>query len=106
MSKFLGHLFSEDVIAEIYRKKVSRLSGGQKQRLNLLRGLALQTDLLILDEPLNGLDFESSVRVLEMLRRRLEEGSSILVISHNEEIFDSQVNADDVYVLREDASSS
>ena len=104
VSGFLGHLFSEDVIREIFKKKVSRLSGGQKQRLNLLRGLALQTDLLILDEPLNGLDFESSVRVLEMLRRRLEEGSAILVISHNEEIFDSQVHPEDVYVLREDGS--
>ncbi len=102
LSGFLEHLFSTEVIREIFRKKVSRLSGGQKQRLNLLRGLALQTDLLILDEPLNGLDFESSVRVLEMLRRRLNEGSAILVISHNEEIFDSQVHPEDVYLLHED----
>lgn len=106
LTEFLEHLFPPDVIRDILDRKVSRLSGGQKQRLNLLRGLALQTDLLILDEPLNGLDFESSVRVLEMLRRRLDGGSAILVISHNEEIFDSQVRPDDVYYLRESPEMS
>ena len=99
--EFLEHLFSVEVARAIYKKKVSNLSGGQKQRLNLLRGLALHTDVLILDEPLNGLDFESAVRVLAMLRERLEHGSTILVISHNEEIFDSQVRPEDVYYLGE-----
>ncbi|MGA9121360.1 MAG: ATP-binding cassette domain-containing protein [Bacteroidota bacterium] len=97
----LENLFSGEVAREIFAKKVAGLSGGQKQRLNLLRGLSLQTDLLILDEPLNGLDFESGVRVLEMLRLRLEKGGAILVISHNEEIFDSQVRPEDVYFLGE-----
>ncbi len=80
---------------------MARLSGGQKQKLNLLRGLFLETQLIILDEPLNGLDFDSTTRVLLMLRQRLRRGNAILVISHNEEIFDSQVREEDVYYLSE-----
>jgi peptide/nickel transport system ATP-binding protein len=97
----LESLFAPEVARAILEKKVGNLSGGQKQRLNLLRGISLETDLLILDEPLNGLDFESGVRVLDMLRHRLNKGSAILVISHNEEIFDSQVRPENVYYLGE-----
>jgi peptide/nickel transport system ATP-binding protein len=95
----LEQLFEPDAAREILEREVSRLSGGQKQRLNLLRGLSLETGLIILDEPLNGLDFESSVRVLDLLRESLARGSSILIISHNEEIFDSQVPVQGVYYL-------
>jgi len=81
------------------KKMVWMLSGGQKQRLNLLRGLLLSTDILILDEPLNGLDFESCTRVVEMLRGKLARGTGILVISHNEEIFDALTDEEDRYYL-------
>lgn len=84
-----GELFDEEEIRVLLPKKVRLLSGGQKQRLNLLRGLVLDTDILILDEPLNGLDFESCTRVVRMLQRRMEAGMAVLVISHNEEIFDA-----------------
>ncbi|MBI5471273.1 MAG: ATP-binding cassette domain-containing protein [Ignavibacteriae bacterium] len=89
-----------DVDERFLRKKVKHLSGGQKQRLNLLRGFALDTDVLILDEPLNGLDFESAGKVIAMLRRKQEAGKGILLISHNEEIFDNIVRPENVYHLR------
>mgnify|MGYP003381997072 CR=1 FL=1 len=84
-----GELFEESEIRELLPKKVRFLSGGQKQRLNLLRGLVLDTDILILDEPLNGLDFESCTRVVRILQQKMAAGMAILVISHNEEIFDA-----------------
>ena len=84
-----GELFDEREIRELLPKKVRFLSGGQKQRLNLLRGLVLDTDILILDEPLNGLDFESCTRVVRILQQKMAAGMAILVISHNEEIFDA-----------------
>jgi peptide/nickel transport system ATP-binding protein len=93
-----GELFDPDEIRDLLRKKVRMLSGGQKQRLNLLRSLALDTDLLILDEPLNGLDFDSCTRVIRMLHRKMEAGMGLLVISHNEEIFDTLAGSD-VYYL-------
>jgi peptide/nickel transport system ATP-binding protein len=81
------------------RRKISALSGGQKQRLNLLRSLYLDTDLLIVDEPLNGLDFNSSTKVIALLQDRRTRGKSVLIISHNEEIFDTQVSPGHVYYL-------
>lgn len=96
----MSDLFDEDTSTEIADKKVKALSGGQKQRLNLLRGFLLDTGIIILDEPLNGLDFESTTRVLEMIRRKQEAGCGILIISHNEEIFEAIVPEDNIYTLR------
>jgi peptide/nickel transport system ATP-binding protein len=95
----LSELFEDEPDHEFLRKPVKHLSGGQKQRLNLLRSMVLDTDILILDEPLNGLDFESSVKVLAKIEDRLQRGKSVLVISHNEEIFDSLAAPEDVYYL-------
>jgi peptide/nickel transport system ATP-binding protein len=97
----LRELFDpEDVTADFLKKEVRLLSGGQKQRLNLLRGLFLDTDVLIVDEPLNGLDFESTTKVIAMLQMKQQAGKGILLISHNEEIFDRQVPEENVYYLK------
>lgn len=96
----LRELFDpEDITEEFLKKEVRLLSGGQKQRLNLLRGLFLDTDLLIVDEPLNGLDFVSTTKVIAMLQAKQQAGKGILLISHNEEIFDRQVPEEHLYHL-------
>jgi len=75
------------------------LSGGQKQRINILRSMVLNTDLLILDEPLNGLDLLSAGMVLDKIRERQADGAGILLISHNEEIFDRIAPPENRYYL-------
>ena len=95
----LGELFDEELTDDFLGKKVANLSGGQKQRVNLLRSLFLDTDVLILDEPLNGLDLETTTRVLAMVREKLRGGKGILIISHNEEIFDAMIPEENVYYL-------
>lgn len=105
-SDIMRELFDEQDIPVLLPKKVKHLSGGQKQRLNLLRGLSLDTDVLILDEPLNGLDFESAGRVIAKLQQQQQAGKAILLISHNEEIFDRLVPADRVYYLQAKESSN
>lgn len=95
----LGELFEGEISDTFLRQPVAALSGGQKQRLNLLRGLFLNTTVLILDEPLNGLDFESSIKVLAMLEEQQRAGRGILLISHNEEIFDAVISPENVYHL-------
>jgi ABC-type multidrug transport system ATPase subunit len=86
-------------------KKVGYLSGGQKQSLNLLRTFVIQPDLIILDEPLNGLDFNRIQRVLELISDGLLQGSAILIITHNEEIVDHLVGPERTWHLREDEGS-
>jgi peptide/nickel transport system ATP-binding protein len=95
----ISELFEEIPGGDFLDTKVKYLSGGQKQRLNLLRSLILHTDILILDEPLNGLDFASAVKVITKIEMKLQSGIGVLVISHNEEIFDTLVAADDIYYL-------
>jgi len=95
----LGRLFDAAELDVLMAKKVWQLSGGQKQRLNLLRALVLGTPLVILDEPLSALDFESIDRVLALLREVRAGGRAILLISHNEDIFDRLVSPESVYML-------
>lgn len=97
----LNDLFEEEITAAFLRKKVGLLSGGQKQRLNLLRTLISAPPLVILDEPLNGLDFESIKKVLSLLERMAAKGCGFLMISHNEEIFGSYIDSGNIYHLRE-----
>jgi peptide/nickel transport system ATP-binding protein len=96
----LAELFDPDEITDTFlQRTVKYLSGGQKQRLNLLRTLMLNTDLLVLDEPLNGLDFLGVKRVLALLEERRLQGCAILLISHNEEIFDHLIDENHIFYL-------
>ena len=100
IKNILLQLFDLDNVTDGFlRRKVAYLSGGQKQRLNLLRTLTLNTDLIILDEPLNGLDFLGVKRVLGLLEEKRKSGGALLLISHNEEIFDSLIAPDHMYYL-------
>lgn len=95
----LSELFDRDQIPPLINKQVRYLSGGQKQRLNLLRTLALATDLIILDEPLNGLDFISVKKVLALLDEKRAQGTALFMISHNEEIFEHFVEEHNIFYL-------
>ena len=65
----------------------------------MIRALILDTDILILDEPLNGFDFMTLQRVMSILQDRQNQGKSYLLISHNEEIIDRFVPSNRVYYL-------
>jgi peptide/nickel transport system ATP-binding protein len=96
----MSQLFdASQITGSFLKRKTAYLSGGQKQRLNLLRTLVLSTDLIILDEPLNGLDFKGVKRVLCLLETIRKQEKAILLISHNEEIFDKLIDADHTYYL-------
>ncbi len=98
--------FPDELDEAFLNKPIGHLSGGQKQRLNLLRTISLDPELLILDEPLNGLDFFSIRKVIDILLAKQNEGKGILLISHNEEIFDSLGAADRLLLKVEHAGYS
>lgn len=100
VSAQLGLLFEGDVGPAFLSKKVAALSGGQKQRLNLLRTLVQDTDLVVLDEPLNGLDFLSIQKVLRILEEKRKRGTAFLMISHNEEIFSALIDERQIFYLK------
>lgn len=69
--------------SEIAGVLVDRLSGGQLRRVALAGLLARSPRLLILDEPLAGLDMEAQTDLIELLTRIRARGQTIIVISHD-----------------------
>ena len=66
-----------------YRKdKVASYSLGMRQRLGLALALLSEPELLILDEPANGLDIEGMVYVREVVKKASDKGAAVLVASH------------------------
>ena len=59
-----------------------QLSGGTRQKLNLIISLLCEPDLLFLDEPYQGFDYESYLIFLDLIKEMAEAGHSALVISH------------------------
>lgn len=60
-------------ITDLLDKKPNQLSGGQKQRVAIARGLAKETDVYLLDDPLVGLDFKLRERLIDDLRLTQEK---------------------------------
>jgi len=68
---------------ERYRRyRVEELSGGTRQKLNLALALMHQPQLLLLDEPYSGFDWETYVRFWEVADSRRSSGMGILIVSH------------------------
>lgn len=69
-------------LENVKQKPISKYSLGMKQRLGLARAIVHRPKLLILDEPLNGLDPIAIVETRGLMRKLANEGISILLSSH------------------------
>ena len=58
------------------------LSGGQQQRLSIARALAVEPDVLLMDEPTSSLDPQSTTRIEELIDR-LKKKVTIIIVTHN-----------------------
>ncbi|MEM9563432.1 MAG: metal ABC transporter ATP-binding protein [Actinomycetota bacterium] len=64
-------------------RQIHRLSGGQRQRTFVAQGLAQQADVLLLDEPLTGLDVVSQSLIGQVLDRLNETGVTTIMTTHS-----------------------
>jgi len=82
-----------------------RLSGGQQQRVAIIRALAMQPDLLLLDEVTSALDPELVAEVLEIIRELAGQGMTMVIATHEmsfaREIADRVCFLDDGVILEE-----
>lgn len=79
------------------KKKVGKYSLGMRQRLGIAQAIMENPDILILDEPMNGLDKQGVEDVRKILLDLREEGKTIILASHNKE--DIEVLCDEVYEM-------
>lgn len=75
----------------------SRLSGGQKQRVAIARALTMEPKVMLFDEPTSALDPELIGEVLEVMKQLAQEGTTMLVVTH-EMSFASEVANRVVYM--------
>ena len=70
-------------MAAMRQCKFFELSGGQRQRVLLARALVGDADIVALDEPTAGVDRESAEAIWKLLRRTVDSGRSVVVVTHD-----------------------
>ena len=71
---------------EVFEKSPFSISGGEKRLVAIAGILAMESDILVLDEPTAGLDSEGTEALVSMLRELNSEGKTIILISHDDEL--------------------
>lgn len=81
---FLQQIVGETGIAHLLKRQVQQLSGGERQRVLLARALLKNPQLLVLDEPMQGLDIQSETELYAYVRTLPERyGCAVLMVSHD-----------------------
>jgi zinc transport system ATP-binding protein len=79
----VGHALESVGLDDLADRPIAQLSGGQQQRVFIARAFASEPELLVLDEPIAGIDAESQRRFKESLVHLIgEHGAGVLLVSH------------------------
>ncbi|MCS3442149.1 ABC transporter ATP-binding protein [Microbacterium phyllosphaerae] len=76
-------------VEHLARTSLFRLSGGERQRVALGRALAVDSDLILADEPTASLDYVAKERVIDALHRAVRLNRRILVATHDQDVADA-----------------
>jgi len=80
-------------LADVAKHQAKTLSGGVQQRVAFTRAWILKPKVLLLDEPMANMDIESRQQACDLLKRMKSEGMSIVITSHDMNIFDGLIDS-------------
>ena len=80
-------------LADVAKHQAKTLSGGVQQRVAFTRAWILKPKVLLLDEPMTNMDIESREQACDLLKRMKSEGMSIVLTSHDTNIFDGLIDS-------------
>ncbi len=80
----LKSAFDQYGIGQARYSSIQALSGGMKRRVAILRALVAPSDILILDEPFQGLDEKNRRKVMDATKQRIQD-KTVILVSHNRE---------------------
>jgi iron complex transport system ATP-binding protein len=81
--EIVRHFLREMGIEHLQNEAVNKISGGELQRVSLARALSQQSDVLLLDEPVNHLDIRHRYDILNTIKSRAERGHTALCVLHD-----------------------
>ena len=83
----LGFLKTLGIDEEMAFKKVIRLSGGEQQRVAIARAVAVNSKIILADEPTGNLDHNTSMEIFDLFKRLVKEyDKTVIMVTHNEKL--------------------
>jgi manganese/iron transport system ATP-binding protein len=80
---FVRQALADVGLSTMADRQISELSGGQQQRMFIARALAQEAELMLMDEPLNGLDINSQEQIFDILGELRRRGVTVMIATHD-----------------------
>ncbi len=80
---FVNRALQTVEIGDLSKRQIGQLSGGQQQRMFIARALAQEAELMLMDEPLTGLDIPSQEGILSLLDTLQKQNVTVMVATHD-----------------------
>jgi manganese/iron transport system ATP-binding protein len=81
--EYVQHALETVELADLATRQIGQLSGGQQQRMFIARALAQEAELMLMDEPLTGLDTPSQEGLLNLLDTLRDQNVTVMVATHD-----------------------
>lgn len=81
--EYVRHALETVQLTDLASRQISQLSGGQQQRMFIARALAQEAELMLMDEPLTGLDTPSQEGLLDLLDTLRNQKVTVMVATHD-----------------------